>query len=116
MSDFVHVNTNAIPWGEMFIEEIQGTVYMKECVSDSDTGMSVAKACYKAGFINELHTHNCAHGMFVLDGILHTSRGDFSPGEFVWFPEGEQMFHGATKENDVTFLFITNKPFDISYC
>ena len=25
------------------------------------------------------------------------------------------MEHGATQDNDVTFLFITNKPFDIIY-
>lgn len=25
------------------------------------------------------------------------------------------MLHGATDENDVTFLFITNKTFDIHY-
>jgi hypothetical protein len=25
------------------------------------------------------------------------------------------MFHGAQSDNDVTFLFITNKPFDIHF-
>lgn len=53
--------------------------------------------------------------MYVLDGKLNTSRGQFGPGEFVWFPEGERMFHGATGENDVIFLFIINKPFDIAF-
>lgn len=115
MSNFMTVNTNTIPWGEMFIEELGGAVYMKSCIDDQETGMSISKACYKAGVINKDHTHNCSHGMYVLDGILHTSRGDFGPGEFVWFPEGEVMFHGATPDNDVTFIFITNKPFDINY-
>lgn len=33
----------------------------------------------------------------------------------MWFPEGGVMFHGATQEQDVTFLFITNEPFDIHF-
>ena len=49
--------------------------------------------------------------MYVLDGILKTNAGSFGPGSFVWFPEGMEMEHGATQDNDVTFLFITNKPF-----
>jgi hypothetical protein len=33
----------------------------------------------------------------------------------VWFPEGGIMEHGATQDEDCTFLFITNKPFDIHF-
>jgi hypothetical protein len=51
----------------------------------------------------------------VLEGVLKTHAGTFGPGNFVWFPEGMVMEHGATPENDVTILFITNKPFDIHY-
>jgi len=61
------------------------------------------------------HTHNCAHGIYVLDGILQTHTGSFGPGSFVWFPQGMEMEHGATQDNDVTFLFIANKPLDIHY-
>jgi hypothetical protein len=50
-----------------------------------------------------------------LDGILQTHAGSFGPGGFVWFPEGMEMEHGATQDNDVTFLFIANKPLDIHY-
>lgn len=53
--------------------------------------------------------------MYVLDGVLWTRAGEFGPGIFVWFPEGTTMLHGATDENDVTFLFIKNKTFDIHY-
>jgi hypothetical protein len=53
--------------------------------------------------------------MYVLEGVLVTSAGNFGPGNFVWFPEGTTMFHGAQSDNDVTFLFITNKPFDIHF-
>jgi len=33
-----------------------------------------------------------------------THKGDFRPQEFVWIPEGEKMFHGATADNDVIFI------------
>ncbi|NMH99283.1 DUF4437 domain-containing protein [Pseudonocardia sp. K10HN5] len=104
-----------MPWGELFIEQLKVGIPIKEFISDPDTGMSVQKIKYEAGFTNTWHRHNCAHGMYVLDGILQTHAGSFGPGSFVWFPEGIEMEHGATQDNDVTVLFITNKPFDIIY-
>jgi len=109
------VDTNTVPWLHIPIPELRHELPVKPLLSDPDTGMSVIKMVYEAGFTNTWHTHNCAHGMYVLDGILVTSKGSFGPGTFVWFPEGELMQHGASKDNDVTFLFITNKPFDIHY-
>jgi hypothetical protein len=53
--------------------------------------------------------------MYVLEGTLVTHEGRYGPGHFVWFPEGNVMEHGATAEQDVTVLFVTNKPFDIHY-
>ena len=47
--------------------------------------------------------------------VLKTHAGSFGPGSFVWFPQGMRMEHGATQDNDVTLLFITNKPFGIRY-
>ena len=76
--------------------------------------MSCALMRYDAGFINPWHTHQCAHGMFVLSGTLRTNEGDFGPGSFVWFPEGMTMYHGATEDSDCLMLFITNKPFNIA--
>ncbi|SCW96321.1 hypothetical protein SAMN02927924_04847, partial [Sphingobium faniae] len=32
-----------------------------------------------------------------------------------WFPERSLMNHGATAENDVTYLFISNKAFDLHF-
>ena len=51
----------------------------------------------------------------MLDGVLKTHAGTFGPGNFIWFPEGMLMEHGATPDIDVTILFITNKEFDIHY-
>jgi len=84
--------------GRREIPEIDASILQKLLVADSDTGMRVQKVCYKAGFTNISHWHNCAHGMYVLDGVLVTSAGSFGPGNFVWFPEGTTMFHGA--QND----------------
>ncbi|PMS38428.1 uncharacterized protein DUF4437 [Trinickia symbiotica] len=109
------VDTNTVPWTQLSVPELNASILQKVCIVDGETGMSVAKVCYKAGFTNVSHWHNCAHGMYVLDGILVTSAGSFGPGSFVWFPEGTTMSHGAQGDNDVTFLFITNKPFDIHY-
>jgi quercetin dioxygenase-like cupin family protein len=86
------------------IDELDGDLAAKQLIQGPDTG-----------FTNQWHTHNCAHGMSVLDGILKTHAGSFGPGSFVWFPEGMEMEHGATQDNDVTFLFIANKPLDIHY-
>jgi len=109
------VDTNKIPWMKKPIPELNHELPVKMLIDDPDTGMSVLKVKYEAGFTTTWHTHNCAHGMYVLDGILNTSKGQFGPGEFVWFPEGEKMFHGATDDNDCTYIFIINKPFDIHF-
>lgn len=109
------VDTNAIPWSLIPIPELDHQLPVKPLIQDAETGMSAMKIKYEAGFTNKWHTHNTGHGMYVLDGILNTHKGAFGPGEFVWFPEGERMFHGATDDNDVIFIFMTNKQFDIHY-
>ena len=108
-------DSHRMPWGVLHIDQLDVDLPVKALVDDPDTGMNVLKVKYVAGFTNTWHRHNCAHGMYVLDGILRTHAGDYGPGSFVWFPEGMLMEHGATPENDVTILFITNKPFDIRY-
>jgi quercetin dioxygenase-like cupin family protein len=114
-SDFVAIDTNQMDWEDRFNEKIGSTLFRKFLLSDPDTGMIVQLVKYPAGLINPNHTHPCAHGMFVLEGNLLTSRGTFGPGSFVWFPEGETMEHGATAEEDVVVVFITNKAFSIDY-
>lgn len=109
------LDTGALPWEERFNEKIGRALYRKNLIEDPDTGMVIRLVRYPAGVINPLHTHNCAHGMYVLEGTLLTHSGMYGPGSFVWFPEGTEMEHGATAEADVTVLFITNKPFDIHY-
>jgi quercetin dioxygenase-like cupin family protein len=109
------VDSSAVPWEERPNEKIGRSLYRKNLIVDPDTGMEVRLVRYPAGAINPRHTHPCGHGMYVLDGTLVTHDGQYGPGHFVWFPEGSVMEHGATAEQDVTVLFITNKRFEIDY-
>jgi quercetin dioxygenase-like cupin family protein len=108
-------DSTGMPWAEVHIEQLKLDIPIKAFISDPDTGMSVQMVRYPAGFTNPWHRHNCAHGIFVLEGVLKTHAGTFGPGNFVWFPEGMLMEHGATEDGDMTMLFITNKPFDMHY-
>ena len=88
--------------------------YEQYLLHDEDTGMMIKQIIYPKGNITPWHTHNCAHGMYVIRGTLHTNLGDFEAGSFVWWKEGSVGFHGG-KDEDAECLFITNKPFNINY-
>lgn len=88
--------------------------YQQVLLDDSDTGMTIKMLRYPKGCLVPLHTHDCAHGFYVLKGTLTTSEGNYGPGSFVWFKEGSTMYHGAADE-DMDALFITNKAFNIHY-
>jgi quercetin dioxygenase-like cupin family protein len=109
------VNVAEMPWQERFNEKLGRALYRKDLYTDPANGMEIRLVRYPAGVINPAHTHPCGHGMYVLEGTLVTHQGKYSPGSFVWFPEGEVMEHGASAEGDVTVVFITNKAFRIDY-
>lgn len=109
------VDTNTIPWAERFNERIGRALYRKDLHTDPETGAEIRLVRYPKGVINPSHTHPCGHGMYVLEGKLVTHAGTFGPGQFVWFPEGMVMEHGASAEGDVVVVFITNKAFRIDY-
>jgi quercetin dioxygenase-like cupin family protein len=109
------VESGSLPWEERFNEKLGVSLYRKNLITDPGTGMEIRLVRYPAGIVNPLHTHPCAHGMYVLEGTLATNAGEFGPGTFVWFSEGETMEHGAAPGQDVVVLFITNKPFEIHY-
>ena len=109
------IDTRTMPWDERFNERIGRALFRKELYTDPETGGLIRLVRYPAGVINPRHTHPCGHGMYVLEGKLVTHAGTFAPGMFVWFPEGEEMEHGASAEGDVTVLFVTNKTFRIDY-
>ncbi|GAY07604.1 cupin domain-containing protein [Pseudonocardia sp. N23] len=109
------VDTNGADWQDFPVPAINANLEHIPLVEDPGTGMMVVKMVYRAGFTNTWHTHPCGHGIYVLEGTLDTHQGTFGPGHFVWFPEGGTMQHGATADEDCTFLFITNKAFDIHH-
>jgi quercetin dioxygenase-like cupin family protein len=108
-------DTAALDWEETWNEHLGATILVKKLKRDAETGMTILLVRYAAGVVNTWHTHTCAHGMYVLEGILRTHEGRHGPGSFVWFPAGLEMEHGATAEADVTVLFVTNRSFDIAY-
>ena len=111
----VVVNPSEMEWTERLMEQIGRPFHVKNLLNEPETGMSVTLLRYPAGLINPHHRHPCGHGMYVLEGKLVTHRGEFGPGTFVWFPEGEAMEHGASPDGDMTALFVTNKSFRIDY-
>ena len=109
------IDTTAIPWEERISEKLGRALFRKMLYTDPDNGAEIRLVKYPAGVINPAHTHPCGHGMYVLEGMLVTHNGSFGPGSFVWFPEGDVMEHGASADEDVIVLFITNKAFRIDY-
>ena len=114
-SEFLAINTTEMPWEERLREEIGRAVFRKVLFTDSETGCFFQLVRYPAGVVNPKHTHPCGHAVFVLEGDLVTHKGTYGPGSFVWFPEGEVMEHGATQNEDVTVLLVSNKAIEINY-
>jgi len=109
------IDANTLPWEERWNEHLGKMLYRKNFVEDPETGAEIRLVKYPAGVINTRHVHTCAHGMYVLEGTLITHAGSFGPGNFIWFPAGIEMEHGATADTDAVVVFITNRKFDIEY-
>ena len=71
------VDTNTAEWQGFPVEYINATLEHIPLVNDTDTGMMVLKMVYRAGFTNPWHSHSCAHGVYVLEGVLNTHQGDY---------------------------------------
>lgn len=112
--DFISFTNEEITMPKKVSKNSGNTTYEQQVLDDEDTGMMIKRIRYPKNTITDWHTHNCAHGMYVISGELYTSEGTFGAGSFVWFKEGMKAFHGG-KDQDADCLFITNKPFDIHY-
>lgn len=107
------IDVAGAPW-ERLLSSVDDSHYgMKSIIQDAETGVELFGIRYEAGEKTPWHRHNCSHGIYVLEGTLYTSIGNFGPGNFVWFPEGIVAEHGATADGPVSTLFFTNKKFDI---
>ena len=81
-------DSNSMDWFELPIEQLGRSLTLKPFTFDPDTGMSCMLLRYAAGFINPWHTHDCAHGMYVLSGTLRTHRGITAQGALSGSPRG----------------------------
>ena len=102
-------------WDTVFNPVMEAEIGRLMLRKDPETGAEIRMIRYPRGVINPAHTHPCGHGIFVLEGMLCTHKGDFGPRSWVWFPKGEIMKHGATEDGDVIGVFITDGEFDIFY-
>ena len=107
--------TETLPWKAVVNPVTGKTFHRKGLHEDPETGIEVFMVRYGPGVHTPEHTHNCAHGLYVLSGSLVTHDGTYNTGDFVWFEEGVIGTHGANATEPVTVLFITNKPFDITF-
>ncbi|MBB5182792.1 cupin domain-containing protein [Catenisphaera adipataccumulans] len=89
--------------------------YRKRLINDPETGMSFQKRKYPKGFMVDTHRHNAGQGIYVLKGKFVSDGKVYEPGTFVWYPEGSVAAHGATEDEDVEVLIISNKKCDIFY-
>lgn len=102
-------------WLQIFDEKTGKVFFDKRMISADEEGVMINFSKYPKGYYKPAHTHHCSHGIYVISGKLKTDQGIYGPGSFVWHPEGCVCSHGATDEEDCVFLFISNKPFDISF-
>lgn len=112
--EFVSVDPSAIAWSELPMPNKQ-SLYRKTLFANVQNATGVDLLRYPAGVVTPVHTHPHGHGMYVLQGTLVTNRGTFGPGMFVWFPDGEQIYHGATKDAETVVLFVRHEPFQINF-
>src|SRR3954451_15742964 len=64
------VDSSRAPWEMLHIAQTGADIPHKPLFHDDETGTTVLLIRYAAGFTNTWHTHPCAHGMLVLDGVL----------------------------------------------
>jgi quercetin dioxygenase-like cupin family protein len=112
---YYSIDTRSEQWQESFNPKLGVALGRLMLRKDPRTGAEIRMIRYPKGVINPAHTHPCGHGIFVLEGTLKTHKGEYGPGSWVWFPQGEVMEHGATDEADVVGIFITDGEFEIHY-
>ncbi len=115
MEQVIIVHSFLKKWIKKYTNNCEIPLSEKKLLEDKETGMEVSIAHYPAGYKTVLHRHSIGHGMYVLDGKLWTNKGILEKYDFIWFPAGTEMEHGAAEDDDCTVLFITNGKFDIEY-
>ena len=112
---FYAINIHSAEWEASFNPKLGVNLGRLMLRKDPVNGAEIRMIRYPKGVLNPAHHHPCGHGIFVLEGTLRTHKGEFGPGTWVWFPQGEVMEHGATDDADVVGIFITDGAFEIHY-
>lgn len=111
----IYRDSRYLYWGSKK-DPITGHItFSKDLYFDSKSSLWIKLSKYPAGTVTPMHRHHCGHGMLLLSGICQTQKGEFAPGTFLWYPEGNVAEHGAAPGDDLINLFIIDKPFDIEY-
>ncbi|MCC6093410.1 MAG: hypothetical protein LIV24_00035 [Eubacterium sp.] len=87
----------------------------KPMIHDPLNGAVLWFSHYPEGYWKPEHKHNCAHGIYVIDGELKMGDAIYKPETFIWNPAGYPCGHGAAPGKDCRFLFVANRPFDIEF-
>ncbi len=113
--EYYAIDTNSVEWEASHNPKLGVDLGRLMLRMDPRTATEIRMIRYPKGVMNPAHKHPCGHGIFVLEGTLKTHRGEYGPGTWVWFPQGDVMEHGATDDSDVVGIFITDGAFEINY-
>ncbi|MGN0363991.1 MAG: cupin domain-containing protein [Bilifractor sp.] len=89
--------------------------FYKPMIHDPLNGAVLWFSHYPKGYWKPDHRHNCAHGIYVIDGELQMGDTIYKPETFIWNPAGYPCGHGAAPGKECRFLFVANRPFDIEF-
>ncbi len=96
-------------------EPIGSAFFDKPMIVDPETGMVINFSRYPAGFNKPAHSYNCAHGIYIIRGIMNTADGTLGPGNFIWYPAGYVSEQLTAADEDCLFLFVTNRSYTVRF-
>lgn len=104
-----------LAWSHPLADQMTASRHM---IRPEDYGVKIQTCIYTKDFIHQWHTHTCAHGFYVLSGMLEYDFDDgqkhiYGPGEFAVSKPGDKILHvEAPHAVYCKYLFIGDGPFD----
>lgn len=89
-----------------------GKVLITSLKANTDTSsLSMSNVHFEAGARSAWHSHPKGQTLYVTDGVgVVQRRGEpvqvIKPGDVIWTEPGEEHWHGATTDSDMTHLAI----------
>jgi 4-carboxymuconolactone decarboxylase len=96
------------------VDYFTGTAWVNILVPKDEAGMySIGNVVFEPGCRNNWHTHTAGQTLIILDGQgWYQERGNpakpLTKGDVVVIPSDVEHWHGASKDNSLTHLAITN--------